>query len=77
MPIGWGDRERAPVPFTPSDGAAAEKDYADRAADYQRRYHVREVKAPISRQMEEAGRQAQERQSQPVPKKDAPDRGER
>lgn len=32
------------------DGAAAEKDYADRAADYQRRFHVREVKAPISRQ---------------------------
>ena len=28
------------------DGAAAEKDYADRAADYQRRFHVREVKAP-------------------------------
>ena len=45
------------------DGAAAEKDYADRAADYQRRFHVREVKAPISRQMEEAGRQAQERQA--------------
>ena len=59
------------------DGAAAEKDYADRAADYQRRFHVREVKAPISRQMEEAGRLAQERQAPPVHKKDAPDRGDR
>ena len=59
------------------DGAAAEKDYADRAADYQRRFHVREVKAPISRQMEEAGRLAQERQAPPAPKREAPDRGER
>lgn len=36
-----------------------------------------EKKPSISRQMEEAGRQAQERQAPPVPKKDAPDRGER
>ena len=46
-------------------------------ADYQSSYHVREVKAPISQQMKEAGRLAQERQAPPGPKKDAPDRGER
>ena len=36
-----------------------------------------EKKPSISRQMEEAGRQAQERQAPPVHKKDAPDRGDR
>ena len=38
--------------------------------------HKRE-KPPISQQMKEAGRQAQERQTPATPKKDAPDRGER
>ena len=36
-----------------------------------------ERKPSISRQMQEAGRQAQERQAPPSPKREAPDRGER
>lgn len=35
-----------------------EKDYADRAADYQRRFMVQEVKRPIAQQMREASEQA-------------------
>ena len=36
-----------------------------------------ERKPSISQQMQEAGRQAQERQAPPTPKREAPDRGER
>ena len=36
-----------------------------------------EKKPSISQQMQEAGRQAQERQAPPSPKREAPDRGER
>lgn len=36
-----------------------------------------ERKPSISRQMQEAGRQAQERQAPPSSKREAPDRGER
>ena len=36
-----------------------------------------EKKPPISQQMKEAGRQAQERQAPSTPKREAPDRGER
>ena len=36
-----------------------------------------ERKPSISQQMQEAGRQAQERQAPPSPKREAPDRGER
>ena len=57
------------------DGAAAEKDYADRAADYQRRFKVREVKRPIAQQMREAVEQAGERPT--PPRREAPDRGDR
>ena len=46
-------------------GAAAGKDYADRAADYQRRFKVREVKRPIARQMREAAEQAGDLQPRP------------
>ena len=59
------------------DGAAAEKDYTDRAADYQRRFGVREVKRPIAQQMREAAEQAGERQAPPPPRREAPDRGGR
>lgn len=57
------------------DGAAAEKDYIDRAADYQRRFGVREVKRPIAQQMREAAEQAGERPA--PPRREAPDRGDR
>ena len=60
-----------------SDPQQARADFEGRVADYQSSYHVREVKAPISQQMKEAGRLAQERQAPPGPKKDAPDRGGR
>lgn len=59
------------------DGAAAEKDFADRAADYQRRYGVQEVKRPIARQMREAAEQAGDRQAPAPPRREAPDRGDR
>lgn len=57
------------------DGATAEKDYADRAADYQRRFRVREVKRPIAQQMREAAEQAGERPA--PPRREAPERGDR
>lgn len=60
-----------------SDPQVAQADYNDRVEDYQRRYHVREVKAPIAEQIKEADKLAQERQATPAPKKDAPDRGDR
>lgn len=60
-----------------SDGATAEKDFMARAADYQRRYGVREVKRPISEQLKDAQKLAGENRPQPAPKKDAPDHGER
>lgn len=59
------------------DGAAAEKDYTDRAADYQRRFQVREVKRPIAQQMREAAEQAGERPAPAPPRREAPDRGGR
>lgn len=59
------------------DGAAAEKDYADRAADYQRRFRVREVKRPIAQQMREAAEQAGERPAPAPPRREAPKRGDR
>ena len=59
------------------DGAAAEKDYNDRAADYQRRFGVREVKRSIAQQMREAAEQAEDRQAPPPPRREAPDRGDR
>ncbi|WP_295766190.1 hypothetical protein [uncultured Oscillibacter sp.] len=63
-----------------SDPEKARSDFQDRAKDYQHRYSVREVErrpSPIAEQMKEAGRQAQERQAPPNPKREAPDRGER
>lgn len=60
-----------------SNPEKAQSDFQERVEDYQRRYHVREVKAPIAEQMKEAGRQAQERQDPHAPKKNAPDRGDR
>jgi hypothetical protein len=44
-----------------------EKDYADRAADYQRRFMVQEVKRPIAQQMREASEQAGCVRSRPRP----------
>ena len=42
-----------------TDEAAANKDFAARAADYQRRYGVQEVKHPIAEQMKAAKEQAE------------------
>lgn len=58
------------------DGAAA-KDYAARAADYQRRYGVLKVRQPIAQQMQEAAEQAGDRQSPAPHKRKTPDRGDR
>jgi len=60
-----------------NDGAAAEKDYTDRAADYQCRYGVQEVKRPIAQQMREAAEQAGEHQTPAPPRREAPNRGDR
>lgn len=60
-----------------TDGAAAAKEYVARAADYQRRYGVREVRRPIAQQMREAAEQAGDRQSPAPHKRDTPDRGDR
>lgn len=57
------------------DGPAAEKDYADRAADYQRRFKVQEVKQPIAQQMREAAEQAGDRP--PPPRRETHERGDR
>ena len=43
----------------------------------QRAAKQEEKKPPISQQMKEAGRQAQERQAPSTPKREAPDRGEK
>lgn len=43
------------------DGAAAEKEFAARVADYQQRYGVREVPRPIAEQMKEAGARVEEK----------------
>ena len=54
-----------------------EKDYADRAADYQRRFRVREVKRPIAQQMREAAEQAGEHPAPAPSRREAPERGGR
>ena len=62
------DYELRPSKDNPAVGRRMEQ---KRAAEQE------EKKPSISQQMQEAGRQAQERQAPPVPQKDAPDRGER
>lgn len=47
------------------DRAAAERDFTERSADYQRRFGVREVKRPIAEQMREAQKLADEQRPQP------------
>ena len=63
------DYELRPSMDNPAVGKRMERQRA--AAERKRK------KFPISRQMKEAGRQAQERQAPPTPKREAPDRGER
>ena len=87
----WEDAKHIPDPkrltwFYPDFGSYVVKEFvtpeqlSQRADTVERQRaaaeHKRE-KPSISRQMEEAGRQAQERQAPPGPKKDAPDRGDR
>jgi hypothetical protein len=62
------DYELRPSKDNPAVGRRMER---KRAAEHE------EKKPSISQQMKEAGKLAQERQSPPTPKKDAPDRGER
>ena len=62
------DYELRPSKDNPAVGRRMER---KRAAEHE------EKKPSISKQMKEAGKLAQERQSPPTPKKDAPDRGER
>ena len=87
----WEDAKHIPDPkrltwFYPDFGSYVVKEFvtpeqlSQRADTVERQRaaaeHKRE-KPSISRQREEAGRQAQERQAPPGPKKDAPDRGDR
>ena len=87
----WEDAKHIPdvkrlTWFYPDFGSYVVKEFvtleqlAQRADSVERQRAAAErkqKKAPISRQMKEAGKLAQEWQSPPAPKKDAPDRGER
>ena len=87
----WEDAKHIPDAkrltwFYPDFGSYVVKEFvtpeqlAQRADSVERQRAAAErkqKKAPISRQMKEAGQKAQERQNPPSHKKDAPDRGER